>query len=85
MLHHPTHERLAELGLLGAAAAFAELLADPEAAELDHAAWLGLLLDREATRRMDRRPQTRLRFASDTLGPAPKTSTTGRRAGSIAP
>jgi hypothetical protein len=25
MLHHPTHERLAELGLLGAAAAFAEL------------------------------------------------------------
>ena len=41
----------------------AELLADPEAAELDHAAWLGLLLDREATRRMDRRLQTRLRFA----------------------
>ena len=63
MLHHPTHERLAELGLLGAAAAFAELIADPVAAELDHAAWLGLLLDREATRRMDRRLQTRLRFA----------------------
>ena len=46
MLHHPTHDRLAELGLHGAAAAFADLIADPEAAELDHAAWLGLLLDR---------------------------------------
>ena len=45
MLHHPTHDRLAELGLHGAAAAFADLIADPEAAELDHAAWLGLLLD----------------------------------------
>jgi DNA replication protein DnaC len=63
MLHHPTHDRLAELGLHGAATAFADLIADPQAAELDHAAWLGLLLDREATLRMDRRLQTRLRFA----------------------
>ena len=63
MLHHPTYDRLAELGLQGAAAAFAELIADPAAAELDHATWLGLLLDREASRRIDRRLQTRLRFA----------------------
>jgi hypothetical protein len=82
MLHHPTHERLAELGLLGAAAAFSELIADPEAAELDHAAWLGLLLDREATRRMDRRLQTAALRPPRHLRPAPKTSTTGRRAGS---
>ena len=69
-----------------AAAAFADLIADPEAAELDHAAWLGLLLDREATRRMDRRLQTRLRFARlRHPRPAPKTSTTARRAGSTAP
>src|SRR5512144_1011398 len=59
MLHHPTHDRLAELGLHGAATAFADLIADPQAAELDHAALLG----REATLRMDRRLQTRLRFA----------------------
>ena len=63
MLHHPTYDRLTELGLHGAANAFAELIADPAAADLDHATWLGLLLDREATRRMDRRLQTRLRFA----------------------
>jgi DNA replication protein DnaC len=63
MLHHPTYDRLLELGLQGAAAAFADLIADPAAAELDHATWLGLLLDRETSRRMDRRLQTRLRFA----------------------
>lgn len=63
MLHHPTYDRLAELGLDGAAAAFAELTADPAAVALDHAAWLGLLLDREASRRLDRRLKTRLRFA----------------------
>jgi DNA replication protein DnaC len=37
------------------AQAFAELEASGEAATLSHAAWLGLLLDRELTHRRDKR------------------------------
>ena len=37
------------------ARAFAELEANPQSAELSHAEWLGLLLDREATERYERR------------------------------
>jgi hypothetical protein len=40
------------------ARAFTELEANPSSAELSHAEWLALLLDREATERYDRRLST---------------------------
>ena len=49
MLNHPTIDQLHQLGLAGMARAFTELEANPQSAELSHAEWLGLLLDREAT------------------------------------
>src|SRR5436190_281489 len=52
-----------QLGLAGMARAFAELEANPQSAELSHAEWLGLLLDREATERYERRLRARLRYA----------------------
>ena len=47
MLIHPTLEQLRQLGLAGMARAFEELADNARGAELDHAEWLGLLLDRE--------------------------------------
>lgn len=63
MLTHPTIEQLHQLGLAGMARAFAELEANPTSVALSHAEWLGLLLDREATERYDRRLRARLRYA----------------------
>ena len=63
MLTHPTLDQLQQLGLAGMAKAFAELEANPSSLELSHAKWLGLLLDREATDRQDRRLRARLRYA----------------------
>ena len=63
MLTHPTINQLHQLGLAGMARAFIELQANPTSAELSHAEWLGLLLDREATERYDRRLRARSRFA----------------------
>lgn len=63
MLTHPTLDQLMALGLGGMARAFAELQANPSAAELGHAEWLALLLDRESTERSNRRPVARLRHA----------------------
>ena len=63
MLTHPTLDQLHQLGLHGMARAFVSLAADPEAAELTQAEWLGLLLDHEATDRQDRRLKARLRYA----------------------
>ena len=40
-----------------------ELEANPQSAELSHAEWLALLLDREATERYQRRLRARLRYA----------------------
>lgn len=40
-----------------------ELEANPQSANLSHAEWLGLLLDREATERYERRLRARLRYA----------------------
>ena len=51
MLIHPTLERLRALGLSGMADAFVELDNTPDAAELSHQDWFGLLFDREATSR----------------------------------
>ena len=45
MLLHPTLDLLNELGLTGMAKGFQNLDAQPEARALDHAQWLGLLLD----------------------------------------
>ena len=63
MLTHPTIDQLHQLGLAGMARAFLELEANPKSADLSHAEWLALLLDREATERYERRLRARLRYA----------------------
>jgi len=63
LLAHPTLDQLHQLGLAGMAGAFTELEANPQSAELSHAEWLALLLDREATERYQRRLRARLRYA----------------------
>ena len=63
MLTHPTIDQMHQLGLAGMARAFAELEANPQSADLSHAEWLALLLDREATERYERRLRARLRYA----------------------
>jgi DNA replication protein DnaC len=64
MLTHPTHSRLVELGLTGMAKAFDEQQRQPDIAALAFEERLGLLVDREATERENKRLITRLRFAS---------------------
>jgi len=64
MLHHPTLDRLKALRLDGMAEAFAELQAQDRAAELSHAEWLGLLVDREEASRETKRYESRLRTAN---------------------
>ena len=51
MLAHPTLDQLHTLGLHGLAKGFKELEHRPETRSLDHAEWLGLLLDYELTLR----------------------------------
>ena len=63
MLDHPTHEQLRQLKLDGMADAFAELQTQDKAADLSHAEWLGLLIDREAANRGTKRFQSRMRSA----------------------
>ena len=63
MLKHPTLDQLHALGLHGIAAAFTELDTSSEAEALGHREWLGLLLDREASWRQDKRFAARLRHA----------------------
>lgn len=63
MLIHPTVERLRGLGLAAMADAFSELQASAAAAELSREDWLGLLVDREATSRENKRLARRLREA----------------------
>jgi DNA replication protein DnaC len=63
MLTHPTLDQLKALNLDGMATAFVELQNQAQAAELSHAEWLALLLDREAANRNTRRFQIRLRSA----------------------
>ncbi len=63
MLIHPTVERLRTLGLSTMADAFIELQNTPDAAELSREDWLGLLVDREATSRENKRLARRLRDA----------------------
>lgn len=63
MLIHPTVERLRSLGLAAMANSLIELQNNPEAAEMPHADWLGLLIDREVTFRDNRRLSRRLTAA----------------------
>ena len=63
MLDHPTLNHLRALKLDGMAEAFAELQRQDDAAELSHAEWLGLLIDREAANRSTKRYQSRMRVA----------------------
>ena len=63
MLIHPTVERLRAIGLHAMADALIELQDNPQAAELSHADWLGLLVDREITYRENRRVSRRLHVA----------------------
>ena len=63
MLTHPTLDQLNALGLQGMAKGFKELTDQPEARSLDHAEWLGLLLDREMTLRQHKKFESRARAA----------------------
>ena len=63
MLTHPTLDRLKALRLDGMAEAFAELQAHDSAADLTHAEWLGLLVDRETASRETKRFDARMRAA----------------------
>lgn len=63
MLKHPTLDQLHALGLYGMAKAFTDIAATGEDGGLGHHEWLGLLLDREATWRQDKRLTARLRYA----------------------
>ncbi|WP_063958328.1 ATP-binding protein, partial [Bradyrhizobium manausense] len=51
MLIHPTVDRLRALGLTAIADTLIELQNNPEAADMPHPDWLGLLVDREVTAR----------------------------------
>src|SRR3954466_2480274 len=63
MLAHPTLDLLHALGLHGMAKGYQEIAANPEARALDHAEWLGLLLEHEVTLRRQKRFETRARAA----------------------
>jgi hypothetical protein len=64
LLTHPTLDQMNALGLYGMAKAFGEIEASGDAATLNHAEWLALLLDRETTWRHERRLFARLRYAN---------------------
>jgi len=63
MLTHPTLDNLKALRLDGMVEAFAELQAQDGAADLSHAEWLGLLVDREVASRETKRFEARMRSA----------------------
>jgi hypothetical protein len=63
MLAHPTLKQLHALGLHGLAKGFKELENKTEARGLDHAEWLGLLLEYEMTLRRQKQFETRARVA----------------------
>ncbi len=63
MLTHPTFDQLKTLKLDGMAEAFAEMDKQDGTADLTHAEWLGLLIDREAASRETKRFESRMRTA----------------------
>ena len=85
MLAHPTLDQLHALGLHGLAKGFKELENKPEARGLDHAEWLGLLLEHELTLRRQKQFETRARVAKlRHSASAWRTSTIAPRAASTA-
>jgi len=63
LLNHPTIDQLHALGLHGMAQGFKQMQASPQGASLDHAEWLGLILDHEVTLRRQKRFESRSRIA----------------------
>lgn len=63
MLNHPTLDKLQKLKLTGMVSALADQMSIADIDELDFMERLGLLVDREATEREDRRLTSRLRLA----------------------
>ncbi|WP_375784993.1 ATP-binding protein [Bradyrhizobium sp. Pha-3] len=63
MLIHPTLDQMQALGLAGMAAAYRQLAEQDNAADLSREEWLGLMLDREAATRADKRLTNRLAAA----------------------
>ena len=63
MLTHPTLDKLQALKFTGMATALAEQIAMPDIDEMTFEERLGLLVDREATERENRRLTSRLRRA----------------------
>jgi DNA replication protein DnaC len=63
MLAHPTLDQLNALGLYGLSKGFKELEHKPEVRSLDHAEWLGLLLEYELTLRRQKQFEMRARVA----------------------
>ncbi len=63
MLNHPTLDQLKTLKFDGMAEAFAELETQDGTANLTHAEWLGLLIDRESSYRETKRFESRMRTA----------------------
>jgi DNA replication protein DnaC len=63
MLTHPTEQRLVALGLAGMAKALEEQRRQPDVAALSFEERLGLLVDREAIERENKRLVSRLKFA----------------------
>ena len=63
MLIHPLAERMRGIGLAAMADAFLEMQSTAVASDLSREDWLGLLLDREATNRENKRLGHRLRQA----------------------
>ena len=67
MLDHPTLDQLKTLRLDGMAEAFAEMQSQDGTADLTHAEWLGLLVDRESSSRETKRFESRMRAAKQRI------------------
>jgi DNA replication protein DnaC len=63
MLTHPTHDRLIALGLTGMAKAMEDQRRQPDIAALAFEERIGMMIDREAIERENKRLTTRLKFA----------------------
>ncbi|NPD70241.1 ATP-binding protein (plasmid) [Lichenicola cladoniae] len=63
MLNHPTLDLLTDLGLHGMAKGFRDMADNPEAAALNQAEWLAILLEREVTLRQQKRFESRAKNA----------------------
>lgn len=63
MLTHPTLDQMTTLGLTGMADAWKSLTEQDHSQKLDRDEWLGIMLDREATCRADKRFANKLRNA----------------------